>query len=170
MNVKKCILALFIAAFVFISAASAQEKSELDVGDRVTNFKTLSLSGKELYFEKDILSSTSRTMIFFMTTACSACFEELKDISEFVKDNRGKLTVWAVAVDLRGAKTVRPYADTYNFEVDYILDPKFKLPRLFGFSYTPSFVLVDPEGKILYKKGGFTAGENVKGIIRKFVK
>jgi peroxiredoxin len=164
------ILVLIMAAFTFLPAASARYKNGLDVGDRVMDFKVRSLSGKELQFEKDILSKTSPTLFFFMTTACSACFEELKDISEFVKDNREKLTVWAVAVDLRGEKTVKPYADTYKFEVDYILDPEFQLPRLFGLSYTPSFVLVDKDGTILYKKAGFTPGEHAEGIIRKFIK
>ncbi len=162
-------LVLLILAFSLLTPASGQDKNGLDVGDRVTNFKARDLSGREISFDEDILSRTSRTMIFFMTTACSACYEELKDISEFVEDNEGKLSVWAVAVDLRGEKTVKPYAETYKFAADYILDPKFKLPRLFGFSYTPSFVLIDGDGKILYKKGGFTAGENVKAIIRKFV-
>ncbi|NIS75177.1 MAG: hypothetical protein GTO08_07830, partial [Deltaproteobacteria bacterium] len=71
-------LALLIVIFAVLTPASGQDKAGLDVGDRVTNFKARDLSGKEISFEEDILDKTSRTMIFFMTTACSACFEELK--------------------------------------------------------------------------------------------
>jgi len=105
-----------------------------------------------------------------MTTACSACFEELKELDDYVRRNPGKVEVWCVAVDLRGAKTVEPYQKANNFRVKYLIDPKFSLPRIFGFNYTPSLAVVDRQGVVLHKKGGYSPTESLSELIRTFIK
>ena len=68
------------------------------------------------------------------------------------------------------AQTVIPYQKTNRFRVRYLIDPKFSLPRTFGFNYTPSLALVDAGGVLLHKKGGYSPNERISDLLRTFVK
>lgn len=158
--------------FLLLAAASSAPASgtPAKVGQPVPEFSLPGLDGKSVSFRKDIRGRAPLTVIFFMTTACSACFEEIREIHEFASRNPGKVEAWAVAVDLRGAQTVVPYQQSNRFRVKYLLDPKFSLPRTFGFHYTPSLVVVNADGVILHKKGGYAPNERVSEILRTFLR
>lgn len=162
------ILFFLLAAGFPVPALSAEKVVE--VGQRVPEFSLPGIEGNTISFERDIRGKAPVTLLFFMTTACSPCFEELKEIHEFTGRNQGRLEVWAVAVDLRGSKTVIPFQQANRFRVKYLLDPKFTLPRSFGFNYTPSLAIVDARGVLLHKKGGYTPNENLSDLIRTFLK
>ena len=167
------IAAVLLAAAGFLGVrtpAPAAEKA-IEVGQRVPEFSLPGLDGKPVSFEKQIRGKTRLIVLFFMTTACSACYEELQEIDDFLAKNPGRVDVWCVAVDLRGAQTVAPFAKANKFRVSYLIDPKFSLPRTFGFSYTPSMAILDSSaGLVLHKKGGYSPTERVADIIRAFLK
>ncbi len=141
-------------------AEAAQAKPKpLDVGDQVPDFELPGLDGKMISFAKDIKGKNSVGFIIFMTSACSACQAEVAAIDAIKGKYKDQVGTYCVAVDIRGADTVKPYADTYKYDAMYLLDPKFSLPRSFGFSFTPSVLLIDKSGKILYKKGGYAPGD-----------
>jgi peroxiredoxin len=167
---RRRILPLLV--FLLLAAASSAPASETaaKVGQPVPEFSLPGLDGKPVSFRKDIRGRAPLTVLFFMTTACSACFEEIREIHEFASRNPGKVEAWAVAVDLRGAQTVGPYQQSNKFRVRYLLDPKFSLPRAFGFHYTPSLVVVNADGVILHKKGGYAPNERVSEILRTFLR
>ena len=142
----------------------------VEVGQPVPEFSLNSLDGAPISFQKNIRGKAPLTILFFMTTACSACFEEMEEIDAFVAKNSAKVAVWCVAVDLRGAATVGPFAKNNRFRVNYLVDPKFSVPRLFGFNYTPSLAIVDARGIVLHKKGGYSPSEHVSDLIRTFLK
>jgi len=131
----------------------------LDVGDQVTDFELPGLDGKAISFAKDIKGKNTVGFVIFMTSACSACQAEVAAINEIKAKYKDQVGIYCVAVDIRGADSVKPYADTYKYEATYLLDPKFTLPRKFGFTFTPSVLLIDKEGKILFKKGGYSPGD-----------
>jgi peroxiredoxin len=166
------------AVFLLLAAVAATAapppaqpgKGVIEVGQRVPEFVLPSLEGNPVSFEKQIRGKGSVTLLFFMTTACSACFDELKEINDYLGRNQGKVDAWCIAVDLRGAQTVAPFARTHNFRVKYLIDPKFSLPRSFGFNYTPSLAVIDAKGVLLHKKGGYAPSEKVSDLIRTFVK
>lgn len=143
------------------------------VGDKVPEFSLPNLGGGDVSFEKDIKGKHEATAIIFMTSACSACQAEVSAMNDIKGKFKEKLGIYAVAVDIRGADTVKPYTETYKYDATFLLDPKFTAPRLFGFSYTPSIVLADKAGKIVFKKGGYTPGdedmivEKVAEIVKK---
>jgi thioredoxin-related protein len=64
-----------------------------------------------------------------------------------------------IAVDIRGEKLVKSYSEHYKYNVDYLLDPRFTIPPVYGFNYTPALVLLDKSGKVVYKKGGYSPTE-----------
>ncbi len=165
--IRRFLPLLAILPLAIASQAPAAESSA-KVGQPVPEFSLSGLDGRPVSFRKDIRGKAPLTVIFFMTTACSACYDEIREIHEFVSKHPGKVDAWAVAVDLRGAQTVGPYQQSNRFRVKYLLDPKFSLPRVFGFHYTPSLVVVDAGGVILHKKGGYAPDERVSEVLRTF--
>jgi peroxiredoxin len=164
------LLLLSLPATALAAGGGEKGRSPVEVGQKVPDFTLPSLEGEDVSFERQIRGKGGVTVLFFMTTACSACYEELKDIDAFVARNPGKVDTWAVAVDLRGARTVAPYQKTNRFRVKYLLDPKFSLPRVFGFNYTPSLAVIDGKGVLLYKQGGYVPGESVSDRIKTFLR
>ncbi len=164
-------VAMLLAVLLLCVAAPGRGADKpVEVGQSVPEFSLSGLDGASVSFQKNIRGRAPLTMLFFMTTACSACYDEMKEINDFVARNPGKLDVWCVAVDLRGAQTVGPYAKTNAFRVKYLVDPKFSLPRIFGFTYTPSLAILDARGVVLHKKGGYSPSENISDLIRTFLK
>ena len=167
---NRVLAAGFLVMMMCLAFASPAAGKPLEVGQKVPDFSLPGLEGDALSFEKDIRGKAPLTVFLFMTTACSACYDELKEISEFVGKNPGKVDAWAVAVDLRGAQTVAPYRKANTFRVKYLVDPKFSLPRAFGFNYTPSLAVVDAKGVLLHKKGGYSPNERIADLLRTFLK
>jgi len=161
-----------LLAFLLVTVASPALSAErpIGVGQQVPEFSLSGLDGQPVSFVRDIRGKAPLTVFLFMTTACSACLDELKEIHDFASKHPGKIDAWAVAVDLRGSQTVGPYQQSNRFRVRYLLDPKFSLPRVFGFHYTPSLAVVDAKGVLLHKKGGYAPNERVSEILRTFVR
>jgi peroxiredoxin len=169
------ILALLALLATFEAAQAAPPQSSgnskgVEVGQRVPEFSLATLDGSQVSYEKQIRGKAPVTLLFFMTTACSACYEELKEINDFLGKNQGRIDAWCVAGDLRGTQTVIPFAKANSFRVRYLVDPRFSLPRVFGFNYTPSLAVIDARGILLYKKGGYNPSEKVTDLIRSYVK
>ncbi len=153
-----------------VPASAYPAEKTIEVGQEIPEFSLASLEGMNVSFHKDIRGKSPLTLLFFMTTACSPCYEELQEIHSFVGKNPGKVDVWCVAVDLRGAQTVLPYQQANRFRARYLIDPKFTLPRVFGFNYTPSLAIVDANGVLVHKKGGYSPNERLPDLIRTFLK
>ncbi len=158
-------------AFLLLGASPGHgAEKTVEVGQPVPEFSLGGLDGAPVSFQKNIRGKAPLTILFFMTTACSACFEEIEELNDFVAKNPGKVDVWCVAVDLRGAQTVAPFAKSNKFRVSYLVDPKFSLPRVFGFTYTPSLAILNARGVVLHKKGGYSPSERISDLIRTFLK
>lgn len=161
---------LVASLFLCVAVPGRGAEKPVEVGQPAPEFSLAGLDGAPVSFQRDIRGKSPLTILFFMTTACSACFEEMEEIDAFVGRNPGKVAVWCVAVDLRGAQTVGPFAKANRFRVNYLVDPKFSLPRIFGFNYTPSLAIVDARGIVLHKKGGYSPSERISDLIRTFLK
>jgi peroxiredoxin len=155
---------------IFSAVPALSADKVVGVGQPVPEFTLPGLNGNPISFEKQIRGKAPLSLLFFMTTACSACYEELQELNRFVRRNPGKVDIWCVAVDLRGAKTVDPYQKANKFNVNYLIDSRFTLPRIFGFNYTPSLAIVDRKGVVLHKKGGYSPNESLPDLIRTFLK
>lgn len=163
-------LPLLALLLVAIASPALSADRSMGVGQSVPEFSLQGLDGQPVSFVRDIRGKAPLTVFLFMTTACSACLDELREIHDFATKHSGRIDAWAVAVDLRGAQTVGPYQQSNRFRVKYLLDPKFSLPRVFGFHFTPSLVVVDAGGVILHKKGGYAPNERVSEILRTFLR
>ena len=166
---RKAAVFLFLS-FLCVPSLAASGNKAIEVGQRIPDFSLPDMEGAMVSFEKDIRGKAPLTLLFFMTTACSACFEELREIDELVAKHPGKVDVWCVAVDLRGAQTVAPFQQANRFRVRFLIDTKFSLPRAFGFTYTPSLAVVDARGLLIHKKGGYSPTERLSDLILTFLK
>jgi len=166
---RKAVLPVIFFLFSAHALAASAGKA-IEVGQRVPEFSLPGIDGAQVSYERDIRGKAPLTLIFFMTTACMACVDELKEVDEFVAKYPGKADVWCVAVDLRGTQAVALFQQANRFQVKYLIDPKFTLPRAFGFNYTPSLAVVDARGVLLHKKGGYSPNERLSELIRTFLK
>jgi thiol-disulfide isomerase/thioredoxin len=151
-----------LAAPAFAQAPGSSNPVKIyDVGDMAPDFKLYDGLTSEFVVLKDILDGEQAKIIAltFMNTTCSACQAEVALLSKLADKHEGALKVFLIAVDVRGQKLVKSYNEYYKYNVSYLLDPRFTVPPSYGFSYTPALVIIDTEGKILYKKGGYTPPE-----------
>ena len=153
------LVAVFGSALIANAEEAAPKPKPADVGDKVPNFELPGLDGANLSFDKDIKGKNDAAFLIFMTSACSACQAEVSAVNDIKVKYKDKVGIYAIMVDIRGIDTVKPYTVTYKYDATYLLDPKFTVPRLFGFNYTPSILLIDKDGKIVFKKGGYTPGD-----------
>jgi thiol-disulfide isomerase/thioredoxin len=158
LTVLALLLCMVVSPAFAQSGANDEAFEPYDVGDRAPNFKLRDgLSGQPV--ELNGLLGDSVVALTFMNTTCSACQAEVTLLSKLAGKHEGKLKVYLVAVDMRGQKLVKAYAQNYKYNVGYLLDPQFSIPPLYGFNYTPALVLLDKEGTIIYKKGGYGSGD-----------
>ncbi len=149
------VLTLSMLFFLVIPLESARA-SELKEGDMMGDFSLPNgLTKKITNFNDDIKGKSKITVIIFANTACSACRKELKLLS-ILSTKYDDLTTYVILVDMRGKDIVADYNDQFRYNVTYLLDPEFTIPPQYGYSFTPSLVVVDKEGVIVYKKGGFS--------------
>ena len=104
---------------------------------------------------KDLKGKKDLTVLVFMQTACAACANEMDLVGNFVSANKGKVAFYAVATDMAGEKTVKPYSERAGQGATFLLDPEFKIPALFGYTYTPSMVGIAKDGTLAFKFGGY---------------
>ncbi len=153
-----CILpVLALALCLTVSPARAEDEpfEPFDVGDKAPNFSLRDGLTGETVELKDLLGNET-VALTFMNTTCSACQAEVSLLSKLADKHPGKLKVYLIAVDVRGAKLVKSYAENYKYNVTYLLDARFSVPPAYGFNYTPAMVLLNKKGEIVYKQGGYT--------------
>jgi peroxiredoxin len=155
-SVKIGFLGFLIAAVLAAGATCAYgETVVVKKGKEVPDFSVKTLDGKTVSFAKDIKGKKDLTVLVFMQTACAACANEMDLVGKFAAENKEKVAFYAVATDMAGAKTVKPYSERHRSNATYLLDPDFKVPALFGFSYTPSLAAVAKDGTLVFKFGGY---------------
>ena len=161
-------LAVAVSSVFLVSPLLAADEAVptiLKVGDTTKNdIKAATLDGQSVSLKESIKSDYA--LFQFMTTACGACQAELTDLVKLEKKLNGKFNLVAIAMDMRGADAVNAYESKFNFGVTYLTDNMFSVPPMFGFDYTPSFIVVDKSGKILYAKGGYMASRMPKIIAK----
>jgi len=169
--VKQTFIILFLSLVVSIfSIAPVKAETVLKKGDTVPDFSLPDgLTGKTVYFDADIKDKSPLIALVFMSTTCSACKAELTMLSYLANDYEDDFVVYAVSIDLNGSKTVPHYNKTFGFNVNYLLDPDFNLPRKFGFTFTPAFILLKGDGRILYSKDGYDKSyeKEITSVIKK---
>lgn len=155
---------LFFALFLMVAgtlAASAQLPA--------VTLKTI--DGKTV--KTDTLHNDGKPIIIdFFATWCKPCNRELSAIAEVYEEWQEETGVKLVAISIDQAQNVHKVAplvseNEWPFET-ILLDPNGELKRALGIQMIPYTLIVDGQGKIVYKHNGYTDGaeEELIEIVR----
>ncbi|MFZ2960003.1 MAG: TlpA family protein disulfide reductase [Candidatus Ozemobacteraceae bacterium] len=131
---------------------------ELKIGDQAPDFTLPNLATDKMESLKDYLGKP--IILFFIQSACYSCLQEAKALKT-LKDKYPGMEVIAVGVDLLGKPMLVSWAAHNNINYPVLLDPIFSVPEKYGFSFTPSSVIIDKAGKIALTHSGYR-GEDLK--------
>lgn len=126
---------------------------ELKIGDKAPEFSLPNLSTDKMEHFKDYLGKP--IVLFFIQSACYSCLQEAKALQELKAKYGDKLNVLAVGVDLLGKPMLVSWAAHNNINYPVLLDPIFSVPEKYGFSFTPSSVIIDKAGLVAFIHAGF---------------
>ena len=101
-------------------------------------------------------------IIDFFATWCKPCNRELDAIAEVYdewKEETG-VKIFAISIDqAQNINKVKPLVDQHEWPYETVLlDPNSELKRQLGIQMIPYVLIVDGEGKIVYKHNGYTEG------------
>lgn len=164
-------LRLFLAALIISLTGMAyaqQANSELpavtlkNISGKTINTSELSNDGKPI-------------IISFFATWCKPCNRELSAISEVYEDWQDETGVKLIAVSIDQAQNinkVKPLVDGNGWPYEVLLDPNSEFKRALGVQMIPFVLIVDGNGKIVYKHNGYTDGAENELIekVRELVK
>ncbi|MBI3039834.1 TlpA family protein disulfide reductase [bacterium] len=125
---------------------------ELKLGDSAPDFTLPNLANDKMESLKDYLGKP--IVLFFIQSACYSCLQEAKALKA-LKENYSGIEIIAVGVDLLGKPMLVSWAAHNNINYPVLLDPIFSVPEKYGFTFTPSSVIIDKKGKVVFIHAGF---------------
>jgi peroxiredoxin len=125
---------------------------ELKIGDVAPDFTLPNLATDKMESLKDYLGKP--IILFFIQSACYSCLQEAKALKT-LKEQYPGIEVIAIGVDLLGKPMLVSWASHNKINYPVLLDPIFAVPEKYGFTFTPSSVLIDKAGKIAFIHSGF---------------
>ena len=120
--------------------------------------------------------NTTTFIISFFATWCKPCNRELDAIAEVYEDWQEEtgMKIYAVSIDqAQNINKVKPLVANHGWEYEILLDPNGDFKRALGIQMIPYVLIVDGEGKIVYKHNGYTEGaeeeliEKVRELVKK---
>jgi len=146
---KKFIIIAVLVAVVQTVFAQLPQVTLKDINGKAVRLDTLSNGGKPI-------------IIDFFATWCKPCNRELSAISEVYDEWQQETGVRLIAVSIDQAhhiNKVKPLVDQLGWPYEVLLDPNSELKRALGVQLIPYTLIVDGNGKIVYKHSGYVDGE-----------
>ncbi len=118
------------------------------------------LNGANIAFNKTV-EPGKVTIISFWATWCVPCKKEIKTIQEKLPNWKEQANIDYMTIsidDSRATARVKSFARAQGWEFPAYQDPNSDLKRAINFQTVPYTIIVDKEGKIVYRHGGFEEG------------
>ena len=127
--------------------------------EQAPNFQLQDINGKP--FVLNAHAGKEVVLIDFWATFCVPCLSALDGYRDLQNRYADKgLRIAAISVDQpQTLARVRSFARAKNFPYSVLLDPEQEAYRLYGVAVLPTTVLVDRDGKVVYRKEGFEPGD-----------
>ena len=178
---KKRYTAVFAAAFALSmitgcgsdksadkpAAASAQPAAEQSKGaglrgEAAPTFKLKNLAGEEVAVE----AKGKPYIINFWATWCPPCQAEIPDLAAFHAAHKDAVDFYAVNLQEEAAP-VQKFMAERKADLPVVLDAQGTAANLYGVRAIPTTVVVDQEGKVVYRKTGGVTKEELEDVINK---
>jgi peroxiredoxin len=147
------VLVALALTFAFCGSALAADKM-------LPKFSLQTIDGKTITTES---FKEKKGIFVFSQMACRQCRMEMDELNGMVDDFKGQLYI--VLVDMNSEAAIPAYQSKYKIPV--ILDPDFSIPAALDLQTTPSTIVFDAKGKVVYEKTGFTRGDSAE--MKKFL-
>jgi thiol-disulfide isomerase/thioredoxin len=134
------------------ASTMAADPDEIDVGSTMPAYSNPTLEGATF----DLAQEKGNVVFLNLwATWCGPCRFEIPELQQIHNRYlpRG-FKVVGVSVDESGADAVREFAKEYKMTYPVVLDPNGKLAVILRTSILPTSVIVDRNGKIVWKKYG----------------
>ena len=125
-------------------------------------FKATSFDGSEVAINAAM--DKKLYVINFWATWCPPCRAEMPELNEFAKKHEGEVTFYAVNLQ-EDAAPVQKFMQERKADLPVVLDTKGAAATLYGVRAIPTTVVVDKEGKIVFRKTGGVTKEELEDVI-----
>jgi len=154
----------FIITLVMIFSVS--NLYALTQGEIAPNFTAETLSGKKVSLEQ--FKGKKVVWLTFWATWCPYCTKEIPALKKLQKKYGDKIEILAINI---GVNDSVDKASDYKFEHDLPYDVIFsnKITRLYGVRGTPTQVVIDGKGKIVYQGTSVPKNitkENIENLLK----
>jgi len=148
--------AIWMGVFMALAGVAASAEAAA-VGDPLPSVVLPEIESGQSQDVRDLVAGRPAALIY-MQTSCAACRKELLAFKA-LKSKYPQLVVVVISVDAGTPARVKRYKEHFKFDFEFLHDPEFQTPEVFGFSFTPALVLVDKAGNIALLKGGYRPGD-----------
>ncbi len=131
----------------------------------VPDVKVRTLDGKEVSLKKWVLAEKKPTVISFWATWCSPCKRELDNMNDFVEEWSKRYHARFVALSIDNSRNVHkvgPFVKGKGWNYEVLLDPNGNTRRALNYMMIPYLIIVDSEGKIVYRHVGYQEGDELE--------
>lgn len=153
---KKFLVVFLGAIFLAAASASAAETKGLQLEE---------LSGQKVNIGSFTADNAKPMLLLFWTSWCPFCMNELKTLNRRQQQIGDAAVLFAVnAGESKGI--VERVVRSNKLEIRMLLDQKMEAVDAYGVVGVPTFVLVDTQGKVVFKDNFFPEAE-IKKLTRR---
>jgi thiol-disulfide isomerase/thioredoxin len=134
------------------TAAAPQTTTGTEVGSNMPEYSATNLDGSKF----ELAARREKVVLLNVwATWCGPCRYEIPELQRIHNENASRgFEVVGVSVDESGVESVKQFVDEYKMTYPVTLDPQGKLANILQTSVLPTSVLLDRNGKIVWKKYG----------------
>ncbi|MGR3302066.1 MAG: TlpA family protein disulfide reductase [Candidatus Scalindua sp.] len=128
----------------------AEPETGVNVGQKASPFKLLTVDGKELELES--FAKDKVTLLVFGATWCPSCRHEIPILKKYYNELKDDgLNVLAIDIQ-ESEKKVKSFVEKQQINYPVVLDSTAKTARLYKVVGIPLNVILDKNGVIVYKQ------------------
>lgn len=144
---------------------SDQSNRQINSGDKAPDFTLTTYDGKVVQLEK--LYEEKPVILQFWATWCNICEEEFPENNTFAKKNKDKFHFVAVNW-AESASQVKAYIKRMGLDptaITFLMNESSDVIRAYGVRGTPTHVVVDTKGNIVFYNIGYTTADQFSSVI-----
>ncbi len=144
-DLKRAAVVVAAAALVWLASQA------LNTSPRMQPFASAYITGEPARVDY----AGQVTLLDFWYPSCPSCradVEALNDIDKLYRDS--KLKIVSVSLNANSLDEVKKFSKDFGFERRVVYDQGGALSAQFGIQYAPTYLLIDAQGDLVYRKVG----------------